>query len=155
MSEDFLDYGKLIDDAMHQVVSNALKIVQKIGLNDEHHFFITFNTQHPDVMIADELMARYPKEMTIVVQHQFWNLEIEATRFSIVLSFDGVKQNLTVPFDALIAFADPSVKFGLQFSHDMFDDEDEMTRSLPNLDGDKVNGAQAANVVTLDSFRKK
>ncbi len=161
MSYDTIDYGELIDEAMHLVVRRALEFVEQHGLPADHHFFITFATEYPGVMISDELAERYPEEMTIVVQHQFWDLEIEEDRFSIVLSFDNVKQNLTIPFDALISFADPSVKFGLQFNtisesvpgatkpsakkprkHQPAQDEHE-----PVTDG--------SNIVSLDTFRKK
>jgi hypothetical protein len=159
MTEDYLDYGKLIDDAMHHVVRSALHIVDKTGLTHDHHFFITFNTRHPGVMIADELLEKYPEEMTIVMQHQYWDLTIEEERFSIVLSFDNIKQNLTVPFASLVSFADPSVKFGLQFA-DEFIDRDDETLELPHPKGEdkgetKDDGMKGANVVTLDSFRKK
>ncbi len=159
MSEDFLDYGKLINDAMYHVVRSALEIVKKTGLIEDHHFFITFNTRHSGVMISDELKKKYPHEMTIVIQHQFWNLEIDEQHFSIVLSFENVKQSLTVPFESLISFADPSVKFGLQFSNEHIDfDDEEADISHPhdttNSDIDKPKGDNS-NVVTLDSFRKK
>ncbi len=161
VNEDVLDYGRLIDDAMHYVVRRALQIVQKHGLENEHHFYITFATNYPGVMISDELMKRYPEEMTIVLQYQYWDLEVEEDRFSLVLSFDNVKHSLLVPFAALVSFADPSVKFGLQFQYDVdadFEDEGELllTSGEENaIPGDgKVQDA-ANNVVALDSFRKK
>jgi len=159
--DDVLNYGKLIDDAMHQVVRNALLLVQKFGLYDDHHFFITFSTGFPGVMISDELKERYPEEMTIVIQHQYWDLEITDTNFSIVLSFGNIKQNLTVPFESLVSFADPSVKFGLQFQYDIevdIDEDDEAEIMLLSADSDKVSDASqgaANNVVALDSFRNK
>jgi len=159
--DDVLNYGKLIDDAMHQVVRKALLLVQKFGLYDDHHFFITFSTNSPGVMISDELKERYPDEMTIVIQHQYWDLEITDTDFSIVLSFGNIKQNLTVPFDSLVSFADPSVKFGLQFQYDIeldLEDEGDAEVILLPAESEKVSdGPQGAanNVVALDSFRNK
>lgn len=157
MEYDYLDYGKLIDDAMHYVVRRSLEHVVEKGLPGDHHFFITFDTHHPGVMISEELMARYPEEMTIVIQHQFWDLEVNERGFSLVLSFDNVKQNLTIPFEALISFADPSVKFGLQFHHEPIDDEDELLLDTPveKGKGGKKKGKNSNNVVTLDTFRKK
>jgi hypothetical protein len=170
-----LDYAKLIDDAMHFVVKSALKQVEKSGLPSNHHFFITFKTDAKGVMIGDKLKERYPEEMTIVVQHQFYDLEVDDNQFSIVLSFDGIKHNLTVPFNSLISFVDPSVKFGLQFSSVFADGEDEQNSpeskndkkvdKLSKTSGkSKKSGASgkdsktkvaANNVVTLDKFRNK
>ena len=159
MSDEYLDYGDLIDEAMHYVVRKALERVRKNGLPGDHHFFITFETHHPGVMISDELTKRYPEEMTIVIQHQYWDLEIEENRFSIVLSFDNIKQNLTIPFDALISFADPSVKFGLQFSHSPSDRRAEKKVQQGNVQKAKTASAEPVSegpkVVSLDSFRKK
>lgn len=151
-----IDYAKLIDEAMHYVVRKTLVDVAKNGLPGDHHFFITFRTQAEGVMIADELRKKYPEEMTIVIQHQYYDLEIEENRFSIVLSFDHVKQNLTIPFAALTSFVDPSVRFGLQFNTSYLDKNDEVapktgdSKALKDADGKVIS-----NVVTLDSFRKK
>jgi len=166
--QDYLDYGKLIDEAMHHVVRKTLQLVGEQGLPSDHHFFITFQTNYPGVALSEVLRSRYPDEMTIVVQHQFWDLEVEEDKFSIVLSFDNVKQLLVVPFGSLVSFADPSVKFGLQFQGDMlddgFDDDDDddgaplppSGRSSKEKDGDKgENISDGSNVVTLDNFRKK
>ena len=166
---DLLDYGRLIDEAMHMIVKKALDLVAKHGLPGDHHFYISFATQAPGVMIADELKKKYPEEMTIVVQHQFWELEIEEDRFSVVLSFDNVKQNLTIPFASITSFADPSVKFGLQFRRPQ-DEEAEDADGQMELEeqdkkkakgkgakaaGKKVKSSNSNNVVTLDSFRNK
>lgn len=150
-----IDYAGLIDEAMHYVVRKVLEDVAKNGLPGEHHFFITFRTQAEGVMIADELRKRYPEEMTIVVQHQYYDLEVTEEGFSIVLSFDHVKHNLTVPFHSLVSFVDPAVRFGLQFNVLMGDDEEselEKPVAKPLKDAD---GKVISNVVTLDSFRKK
>jgi len=112
---DTIDYPGLIDSAMRNVVREALIHVDKFGLPGEHHFFISFQTNFPGVSISPQLKARYPEEITIVVQHQFWDLKITDKQFSIMLSFNNIPEKLTVPFDALTAFADPSIKFGLQF----------------------------------------
>lgn len=112
---DTIDYPGLIDSAMRNVVKEALIHVDKFGLPGEHHFFISFQTNFPGVSISPQLKARYPEEITIVVQHQFWDLKITDKQFSLMLSFNNIPEKLVVPFDALTAFADPSIKFGLQF----------------------------------------
>jgi hypothetical protein len=167
-----INYTQLIDDAMHQVVKSVLIKIRKTGtLPGEHHFFITFKTNHPDVMIDNSLREKYPEEMTIVLQHQFHDLEVEEDYFSVVLSFDHVKQNLTIPFDSLVSFVDPSVKFGLQFNTLIFDEEEieeaeiisELEEELEKTSKPKSKKTKSldkgdkgvSNVVTLDSFRKK
>lgn len=165
MTDNYIDYAKLIDKAMHDVVRNVLLEIQKTGLPGEHHFFITFKTEANGVMMSDELRKRYPKEMTIVIQHQFFDLEVEELYFSLVLSFDHVKQNLTIPFSALISFVDPSVKFGLQFNTIVIEETKPQEQKDKNTsgktgkksakitkDGNKKSGS---NVVALDNFRKK
>lgn len=114
-TQDTIDYPKLIDSAMRNVVRDALIHVQKFGLPGEHHFFISFQTDYPGVQISPQLKARYPEEITIVVQHQYWDLKIARDHFSLMLSFNNIPEKLVVPLDALTAFADPSIKFGLQF----------------------------------------
>lgn len=115
MTHDTIDYPGMIDSAMRGVVREALVHIDKFGLPGEHHFFISFQTTYPGVSISPQLKARYPEEITIVVQHQFWDLKITDKQFSIMLSFNNIPEKLVVPFDALTAFADPSIKFGLQF----------------------------------------
>lgn len=183
MYDDFIDYGKLIDDAMHVIVKKALERVVKEGLPGKHHFFISFLTNHPGVTLSDTLRKKYPDEMTIVLQHQFEDLTIREKDFSVSLSFDGVKEKIVVPFDSLAAFADPSVKFGLQFRQaddldnefdDEFDDDElgdlheftsqddkkpsKATSKAPakgSADNKKTSKSKKTNVVSIDSFRKK
>ena len=112
---DTIDYPGMIDTAMRGVVREALLHVQREGLPGDHHFFISFRTDAPGVQVSPQLRARYPEEVTIVVQHQYWDLHITPELFSIMLSFNNIPEKLVVPFDALTAFADPSIKFGLQF----------------------------------------
>lgn len=164
-TKDVIDYGILIDEAMQAIVQKALRLVEKQGLPNDHHFYITFDTDFPGVMIPDTLMNRYPDEMTIVLQHQFWDLEVEELRFSVVLSFDNVRHSLVVPFAALTAFADPSVKFGLQFRHAGMVQKNRVERLTDTPEPEKKKGKKTKakeatptpkdNVVSLDSFRKK
>lgn len=122
MSEDLIRYDVLAQEAMRGVVKKVLTEVMRAGLPGEHHFYITFNTQAPGVRISTRLRERYPEEMTIVVQHQFWDLEVNAQSFEIGLAFSGVPERLLIPFSAIKSFVDPSVQFGLQF--DLTDGED-------------------------------
>lgn len=178
MSEEYIDYGVLIDDAMHIIVQRALQIAESQGLKGSHHFFISFITDYPGVRISERLKEKYPDEMTIVLQYQFENLEVTDEGFGVVLSFDNVKESIYIPFDALTAFADPSVKFGLQFRHidtdeielDLEDGEDiaEVHDFSANESAneaapvkEKAGKARKSrkkkdnNVVSLDTFRKK
>lgn len=115
MAEDELRYDRMVEDALRSVVSRALSHAAERGLSGEHHFYITFLTEHPDVIMPDHLRSQYPNEMTIVLQHQFWGLEVGTEAFGVTLSFANQPERLTVPFAAVTAFADPSVRFGLQF----------------------------------------
>ncbi len=115
MADDEFKYDRMVEEALRSVVGKALTQVVERGLSGEHHLYITFRTDHPDVVMPDHLRARYPSEMTIVLQYQFWGLEVGPDTFGITLSFANVPERLTVPFEAVVAFADPSVRFGLQF----------------------------------------
>ncbi len=115
MADDEFQYDRMVQEALRSVVGKALTQVAERGLPGEHHLYITFRSDHPDVVMPDHLRVRYPSEMTIVLQYQFWGLEVGPDAFGITLSFANVPERLTVPFEALVAFADPSVPFGLQF----------------------------------------
>ncbi len=114
-SENALRYDRMVEDALLSVVHRSLTYASEKGLPGEHHFYITFRTDHPGVDIPKHLRERYPGEMTIILQYQFWDLEVGDDIFSVTLSFSDVPEKLTIPFDAVAAFADPSVRFGLQF----------------------------------------
>jgi uncharacterized protein len=111
-----IDYASLVEKALLRVVHDVLDTVAEHGLPGRHHLYITFRTDHPGVLMDDTLHARYPGEMTIVLQHEFWGLEVSDDRFAVTLSFNSVSQRLEVPFAAVTVFADPSVEFGLQFT---------------------------------------
>ena len=160
---DSIDYGHLMHNAMRGLIKNVLEDVKTHGLPGEHHFFITFDTTHPDVQVADWLRERYPAEMTVVVQHWFDDLEIRDDGFSITLNFGDAPEPLNIPFDALRTFVDPSVEFGLQF--EAVDDEDE--QGLHSVDVEtgidvvvaktpepEATPKKDADIVSLDSFRK-
>lgn len=151
-----IDYGNLMHQAMRGLIKTVLKGVQKDGLPGAHHFFITFDTQHPDVKIADWLHQRYPDEMTVVMQHWYDNLEVTDEGFSVTLNFGDAPEPIYIPYDAIKTFVDPSVEFGLRFeAAEDEDDEDDDDPVQP--DEDEVPEGEAkpdADVVSLDSFRK-
>jgi hypothetical protein len=115
MSVDHIRYDILVQDALRGMVRNVLADTAKGGLAGDHHFFVTFDTTADGVKISDRLRERYPEEMTIVLQHQFWDLKVTDELFEVGLSFGGVAERLVVPLAAIKAFADPSVQFTLQF----------------------------------------
>jgi hypothetical protein len=115
MSTDHIRYDLLVQDALRSVVRNVLTDVGKNGLPGDHHFYISFKTGAPGVRISNRLREQYPDEMTIVMQHQFWDLGITEHTFEVGLSFGGVPERLLVPFDSIVGFFDPSVQFGLKF----------------------------------------
>jgi hypothetical protein len=180
-----IDYASLVEKALLQVVRDVLEMVAEHGLPGRHHLYITFRTDHPGVVMDDTLHARYPSEMTIVLQHEFWDLEVWDDRFTVTLSFNSVGERLEIPLSAVTVFADPSVEFGLQFTRAHPPAADEATPTpvakLPvaaaKTSVDESSGpdpvpseaAEAADVpvadadqeesadkvVTLDRFRKK
>lgn len=110
-----LEYDRFVENALRAVVREALLAIAEEGLPGEHHFYITFATDHPGAKVAKRLRKRYPREMTIVLQHQYSNLVVSEKKFGVTLSFSGVAEHLEIPYEAITAFADPSVQFGLQF----------------------------------------
>jgi len=129
MVKDLIRYDLLVQDALKGVVRKVLTDAARHGLPGEHHFYVSFLTGHPGVHLSNRLREKYPHEMTIVVQHQFWDLHVGENAFEIGLSFSNVPERLHVPFDALTGFFDPSVQFGLKFNSD--EDGEEETASEP------------------------
>lgn len=154
-----IDYGSLMHRAMRGLIIEVLKGVEAEGLPGDHHFFITFDTSHPDAEMADWLRARYPDDMTVVMQHWFDGLKVDDKGFAVTLNFGDMPEPLYIPFDAIRTFVDPAVEFGLRFeTHDADEDEDE---------DDEDDGApmeedaqpddqprKDAEVVSLDKWRK-
>jgi len=118
-----IDYAKLQQEAMRGVVRAVLQQIVKSGLPGEHHFYISFLTQAPGAIVSKRLKEKYPTEMTIVLQHRFWDLIVSDDRFEVKLTFDGIPERLVVPFAAIKVFIDPSVRYGLQFDEDVSDNE--------------------------------
>jgi hypothetical protein len=171
MSTDHIRYDVLTSDAMRGVLRRVLTDAAEQGLPGEHHFFITFLSKADGVKISPRLLAQYPEEMTIILQHQFWDLAVNENHFEVGLSFGGIPERLVVPFNAIKSFFDPSVQFGLQF---------EPSEALPEAPAAKLpavpaapalpvaaptpaaettnepeKASEGAEVVRLDRFRKK
>ncbi len=163
-----IDYERLVEDALRSVVYKSLKIVEATGLPGETHFYISFMTTYPSVQMDDAVFAKHPETMTIVLQHQYADLDVGDASFSITLFFNGKPSPMIIPYDAITSFNDPSVGFGLQFGmldddeQDEADDEviisgDGDSKKRPNSttsDDDNASGA-SADVVSLDNFRKR
>jgi uncharacterized protein len=115
MPEDYIRYDLLAQTALRGVVRKVLADAAKKGLPGEHHFKITFATVAPGVRMSERVRAQYPQSMTIVLQHQFWDLAVRDDAFEVGLSFGGIPEKLTVPFEAITGFFDPAVQFGFQF----------------------------------------
>jgi hypothetical protein len=159
MTKDFIGYKALTDAALRSVVRGALRHVERHGLTASHHFRISFRTRHPGVELPDFLLEQYPDEMTIIIQHQFWGLKVREEQFEVTLSFKKLPATLTIPFDALTAFMDPGVQFGLNFQPEP--DNETAPARRPVLAACKKEEPPAekpaapGEVVSLDSFRKK
>lgn len=172
-----IDYGNLMHNAMRGLIRQVLDNVRKDGLPGDHHFFITFDTMHPDVELADWLSDRYPEEMTVVIQHWFDNLTVNEDSFSITLNFGDSPEPLFIPYDAIRTFVDPSVEFGLRFeTQDIDEDEQDETEddlivtesdsdvsafsaapqkaSDIKKSDDDDSPVKEAEIVSLDQFRK-
>lgn len=124
MADDLIRYDLLVQDALRGVVRKVLTDAARDGLAGEHHFYVSFRTEAPGVRMSQRLREKYPQDMTIVLQHQFWDLGVTEHAFEVGLSFSGVPERLLVPFDALSGFFDPSVQFGLKFDLNETADED-------------------------------
>jgi hypothetical protein len=161
MTDDHLDYERMVDDALRSVMVRSLKHIADHGLIGDHHFYITFRTDHPNAVVSDDLKSKYPEEITIVLQHQFWDLKVGDDGFAVALSFNQSPQTLQVPFAAVTAFVDPSVKFGLQFKPSLeragepvsvpmaMAEDEEIEQNAPEQDD------ETGKIVALDEFRKK
>lgn len=156
-----IDYGNLMHEAMRGLIRDVLTGVSETGLPGAHHFFISFDTGHPDVEIADWLSDRFPEDMTIVMQHWFDDLKVDEEGFAVTLNFGNQPERMYIPFDAIRTFVDPSVEFGLRFeTQDSEDDEEEegtgtaAAEEAPMVEMSTEEKKKDADVVSLDSFRK-
>jgi uncharacterized protein len=166
MATDHIRYDVLARDALRGVLRRVLTDAAEHGLPGDHHFFITFASTAEGVKISPRLLAQYPEEMTVILQHQFWDLVVTEDRFEVGLSFGGIPERLVIPFSAIKSFFDPSVQFGLTFETSDAAAGDESsppaaaTSALPAPAADDTKDepekpTEGAEVVRLDRFRKK
>ncbi len=170
---DRIDYGNLMHDAMRSLIRTVLDEVAERGLPGAHHFFISFDTTHPEVELADWLRERFPEDMTIVMQHWFADLEVSEDGFAVTLNFGDQPERMSIPYDAIRTFVDPSVEFGLRFETQEDEEEAELAAAeeapvdfeefappaeespSASEDEDEPEDVQKdAEIVSLDSFRK-
>ena len=162
--DSLIPYDEIVQEALRAVVGRVLGEVEETGLPGDHHFYITFKTQAAGVNIPSHLIARFPDEMTIVLQQKFWDLKVGEDGFSVGLSFNRVPSHLFIPFGAITAFVDPAVDFGLQFQvsgdeispephEDAENDDPDTTSPTDKSDDETVD--DGSNVVTIDFGRKK
>jgi hypothetical protein len=156
--ESLIPYDEIVQDALRAVVGRVLgEVEQTGGLPGEHHFYITFKTRHPGVSIPKHLLERFPDEMTIVIQHRFWDLKVEDDNFTVGLSFGGVPATLHVPFAAVTQFHDPAVEFALTFQANaeeaLPDEHEEPENDRPQAP--EAKDEDGSNVVNVDFTRKK
>ncbi len=165
MSKDHMRYDIMAREALRSVVRKAIKRAAREGLPGEHHFYITFQTQAPDVDIDPSLIEAYPQEMTIVLEHQYWDLDAAEDAFEVTLKFGGVPKYLRVPYTAVTKFYDPSVPFALQFDQDSTAEKKKPAKTVTAKPKKKAGGADkaekagdkpegAGEVVSLDAFRR-
>jgi hypothetical protein len=170
MATDHIRYDVLARDALRGVLRRVLTDAAEHGLPGEHHFFITFLSTADGVKLSPRLLAQYPEEMTVILQHQFWDLVVTEDRFEVGLSFGGIPERLVVPFASIKSFFDPSVQFGLQFDPQETASEAPASANLPAIapspalptavpvaenNEEPPRGNEGATVVRIDRFRKK
>ena len=151
-----IDYDLIVESTLRLVVKKSLELVNQEGLPGDHHFYISFDSTHEGVKVPSELEASEDNEIKIILQHQFWDLTIDDQKFSVVLSFNGKKKNISVPFNSITSFSDPSVGFSLQFKKDFLTQntkkETKVLSSKFNVDEKKKFNAE---IFSLDAFRSK
>lgn len=160
-----MDYSQMVEDALKGVVRKAMQTAATDGLHGNHHFYVTFLTRHDGVELPDHLLNRYPNDITIVLQHQYWDMQVGDDAFEVSLSFNKLPTRIRVPWEAITSFADPSVQFGLQFQQQggvvLAGDEADMDEPVggdleppAEAETDLVE-EKAGEVVSLDAFRNK
>ena len=151
MDNNNIDYDRIVEDTLRLVVKKSLEIINEEGLPGDHHFYISFDSTHLGVKVPSELKAGEDNEIKIILQHQFWDLIIDDHKFSVVLSFSGKKKNISVPFNSITSFSDPSVGFSLQFKKDSLKEKKISSNKLI----EKKNQKFKAEIFSLDAFRSK
>ena len=151
-----IDYDRIVDDTLRLVVKKSLELVNANGLPGDHHFYISFDSTYKGVKVPSELKASEDNEIKIILQHQFWDLTIDDHKFSVILSFNGKKKNISVPFNSIVSFSDPSVGFILQFKKDIPSENLNIEQKiLPNKLNEDKKKKFNAEIFSLDAFRSK
>ncbi|HSM43273.1 MAG TPA: ClpXP protease specificity-enhancing factor SspB [Afifellaceae bacterium] len=151
MSEDLIRYDILAQEAMRGVVRKVLTEVAQTGLPGEHHFFITFNTRYPGVRVSSRIREQYPEEMTIVLQHQFWDLSVTETTFEVGLSFNSVPERLLIPFEAITAFVDPHASFGLKLEAAEDEEHADLADTMADMETEEADTEPQEAVIEADA----
>lgn len=154
----------MVQESLRNVIKDTLRLVAKNGLPGNHHFYLSFKTHHPGVDLPNFLKEEYPDEITIVLQYEFWDLEVTDKNFCVTLCFNDIHERLTIPFNSIVSFVDPSVKFGLQFTPAEIEEEavkplptdsNKPSRRISKPKEEHSQGEASDNIVVLDAFRKK
>ena len=156
MDKKSIDYDRIVESTLKLVVKKSLQFVHENGLPGDHHFYISFDSTYKGVKVPSELEAGEDNEIKIILQHQFWDLTIDDNKFSVILSFNGKKKNISIPFNSITSFSDPSVGFSLQFKKDFLTENTiEEETALSNKLCEKKNQKFKAEIFSLDAFRSK
>ena len=157
MKKKVIDYGQRINKALLQVIRDILQDLSESRISSNHCFYITFDTNHPEVVISQKLKKEYPREITIVIQNQFWDLEVDKKKFNVTLSFNRKKETLIIPFESISKFNDPFVKFSLQLEFRSQNSKFKSTKIKPvKKSKSSLKNLKSSNkIIALDKFRKK
>ena len=151
-----IDYDRIVEDTLRLVVKKSLELANEEGLPGDHHFFISFDSTHNEVKVPSELKVGEDNEIKIILQHQFWDLTIDDHKFSVVLSFNGKKKSISVPFNSITSFSDPSVGFSLQFKKNFLTGNAAKEKKiLPSKSNEDKKQKFNAEIFSLDAFRSK
>ena len=151
MEKNLIDYEERINKALLQVIKDILHDLSKSKISSNHCFYITFNTNHPDVVISSNLKQEYPKEITIVIQNQFWDLTVNKNNFNVTLSFNRKKEMLCIPFESISKFNDPFVKFSLHLDFK----KKKPLKTTQKIKNELKNQKENNKIIKLEKFRKK
>ena len=156
MDKKNIDYDRIVEDTLRLVVKKSLELVNEEGLPGDHHFYISFDSTYEGIKVPSELKAGEDNEIKIILQHQFWDLIIDDHKFSVVLSFSGKKKNISVPFNSITSFSDPSVGFSLQFKKDILGENINKEKKISSNKSNKGKKQKFnAEIFSLDAFRSK
>ena len=156
MDKKNIDYDRIVEDTLRLVVKKSLELINEEGLPGDHHFYISFDSTYKGVKVPSELKASEDNEIKIILQHQFWDLTIDNQKFSVVLSFNGKKKTISVPFNSIISFSDPSVGFSLQFKKEFVtENTNKEEKVLTNKYDEDKKKKFNAEIFSLDAFRSK